>query len=127
MSLGPALHNILLRRVDHDKAFPAIDKKTSPELLPDELADYYLAEFKKNRDSLLVEKLELKPTELSGHQAFRLVMQTVTGTGLKVNTVTYGFSRDNGFYELSYTAPELHYFERDLPVFESLVESFKPL
>ncbi|MGI9281199.1 MAG: hypothetical protein ACR2PX_16455 [Endozoicomonas sp.] len=124
---GPHLQKVMMQRYDHKKAFESIKKTSSEEMMPIELADYYLASFKKERDGLEVEQLDIKPVKLSGQAAFRMLLQTTTSRGLKINTLAYGLSSKKGFYELSYSAPELHYFERDLPEFEKMVKSFEAL
>ncbi|MGY0217290.1 hypothetical protein ACWJJH_07835 [Endozoicomonadaceae bacterium StTr2] len=124
---GPGLHRIIMNRVDHKNAFKSIEKSSSPDLLPTELADYYLAEFKKTHEGVEVKKLELQPAMLAGEAGFRMKLQVVTPKGLKLNTLAYGLSRENGFYELSYSAPELHYYDRDLEIFEKIVGSFETL
>jgi len=39
--------------------------------------------------------------------------------------LAYGFVNDKGLYTMIYTAPTLHYYDRDVQVFESVVKSFK--
>jgi hypothetical protein len=121
---GPELQFIQVAKFTHKDAFKAIEVEISKDTLVSELAEYYVANYKKLREGLNVTHVETRPATISGHSGFRSHLEFVNARGLVFDIVVYGFANEDGFYELVYQAPRLHYFERDLPAFEALVQSF---
>lgn len=126
---GAFIQYIEASRVDHENALKNIKKSTSAALLPTELADLVIANLSQQiqvgNASLLVVSNE--PASIAGHQGFRLHCQIKTTEGLRIERVSYGFVTQQGFFLLTYNAPTLHYFERDLPAFEQSVRSMRLL
>ena len=96
-------------------------------MLPSELADLAIAELRAGQEQKLpsLEVLSNAPAEIGGHNGFALHLRFQTDQGLRMELLMRGFVDQRGFYLLTYRAPTLHYFERDRPVFESLVSSFR--
>jgi hypothetical protein len=121
---GVLLHYIELAAKDHRKAFSSIDEKTSEGLLVTELAELMIANLKSNEYYSGVEVLENSPTTLDGKQAVRIHVR-YDQEGVRYEGINYGMVDENGYYQLSYWAPSLHYFQRDVDTFEELVKSFR--
>lgn len=124
---GPHTQQIALARHDFDKAFPKLKKKVDAKTLPTELAELTIAEMKNHDFMANLSVVENQPARLGTLLGFRLHVRFKTQAGLKVDRLTYGAVGERCVFMLSYTAPQLHYFERDLPVFERVVGSFKIL
>ena len=124
---GPHTQQIALARHDFDKAFPKLKKTVDAKTLPTELAELTIAEMKNHDFMANLRVIDNQPARIGPLVGFRLHVRFKTQAGLTVDRLTYGAVGDKGVFMLSYTAPRLHYFERDLPVFERVVGSFKAL
>jgi hypothetical protein len=69
--------------------------------------------------------VENAPAVLDGQPGFKLVVAYKDRDGLRMRSVVYGALVGQSLYELSYSAPERHYFDRDLPTFEQVRLSFR--
>lgn len=122
---GLDLQSIRIIRDDHKKAFKAIEKDSSANMLPQEVAENLIAEVKASYELDNIDTLSNDPVTIDGQPGFRLLLEYKTDRGLRRKYLAYGFVNDKGLYTMIYTAPTLHYFDRDLKVFERVVESFK--
>ena len=109
----------------HDNAFPAIDKKSNNNLLTVELADLAIAEMKAGEGIENLKVLEISSSKISHHEAYKLVVQYKNEKGLRFNRLVYGFVNKHGYYTLTFQAPFLYYYSRDLSNFERVVHTFK--
>ena len=71
--------------------------------------------------------LDNQPATLAGLPAFRVTTELKDSRGVRMRTVCTGMIAAEGFYNACYRAPTLHYFERDLPVYEAMLASFEIL
>ncbi len=124
---GPMLQFIEVQQLDAEKPFENIDQKVSESTLITEVADYLLADMKAKESGLTINKLEMVPYDQQGHEGFRMKLSIIDKKGLETHLLVYGFAEQGKVYKLSYAAPKLFYFERNLPEFENLVASFKVL
>lgn len=121
---GSDIHGIWVRKVPHKNAFPRIQKDADPKLLPSELAELYIAEVKQSYGLANFDIVENRPATVSGKDAFRVHIRSKNSDGLRIDHLSYGLVDEAGFYVLAYRSPTLHFFNRDLPAFEKIVESF---
>lgn len=121
---GFSLQRIDISRMEVGKDLPHTKKKFAKEMLPQEVADVFIDNFRSNTGIMNQEILENNPAQIGGHSGFKTVYTYQTKAGLNIKGVTYGFMWDNWFYEILYEAAERHYFERDLQAFEKVKESF---
>lgn len=124
---GSDLHAITITRRYPGTAFPTIKKKSSPAMLAPEAADLYVSELRKRTGLERLAVLSNKPATVGGKPGFQLVMQYKNDDGLRIQVMSYGFVDKTGLYTITYRAPYLYYYDRDLRVFTSLVGSFKQL
>lgn len=122
---GPYLQMIEADSAGLDKPFENLDIKLSQDTLISELAEHYEANLRAGANGVSVERISMKPATIDGKDGFRLEARLVGPSGLEVKTLAYGALHNKRLYTVSYLAPELFYFERDLPAFETMVSSVK--
>lgn len=122
---GLAIHQIEAMRIDHDKAFKKLEKKSSDKMLPSELAELLIAEMKANKKMENLVIIKNSPATLDDATGFRLFIEYRNDQGLRFERLIYGLVDKKGFYTLTYQAPVIHYFDRDIETFEKVVSSFK--
>lgn len=124
---GTGLQAITITRRYPDTAFPTLKKKSNDRMLAPEVADLYVSELRKRSGLERLSVVSNKPARIDGRQGFQVVMQFKNEDGLRLQVVTYGFADKTGLYTISYRAPYLYYYDRDLKAFTDLVTSFKQL
>lgn len=124
---GVGIHAISVTRRYPDTAFPTIKKKSSASMLPPEVADLYVSELRKRSGLERLTVLSNKPARVADKQGFELLMQFKNDDGLRIQILTYGFVDKTGFYTISYRAPYLYFYDRDVASFKDLVGSFRQL
>ncbi|MCG8634535.1 MAG: hypothetical protein MI863_11955 [Desulfobacterales bacterium] len=122
---GPSLQAIEVQQAPMDKAFEGIDIEINDNVLISELAQFYVADFKAKNQGLQVSRTDTMPFTIDGKQGFKVTMEFRSEEGLVFDIITCGLLFGGQFYTLVYHAPRLHYFERDLPVFNRVVASFE--
>ena len=124
---GVLLQYISIQYRPHENAFEKIDKNSSSTMLPSELAELTIAEFKATHNEGLpsLEILQNTPVELAGHTGFGIHLRYKTDAGLRIDLLLRGVVDESGFYLVKYSAPTLHYFERDLQTYDSVTASLK--
>jgi hypothetical protein len=111
----------------HKKAFRALNMDSTPEMMPQELAQKIVAEATQARSLQNVEILSDEPTMLAGRPGFRLLVayRTAVDAGsLRYREIVVGTNSPQGIFIVSYRAPVLHYFERDIASFEKSLATF---
>ncbi len=122
---GPSLQMIEINEIEREKAFPSLKIEIKKDILISELADYFIAEYKARQKGGQVTHIRTTPAAIDNQQAFKAVFEYANHDGLIFNVITYGLMRNDIFYSLYYQAPAIYYFERDLPVFDKIVASFR--
>lgn len=100
-------------------------KKLSAELAPRELAEIILDEIVTNKDIANVAVHENKPITISGIPAFKAVYSYREAGGLLRKVVYCGFITRKKYFSIQYVAPARHYFDKYLPTFDKVLQSFK--
>jgi hypothetical protein len=100
-------------------------KKINNNILPSELADLYIAKFKKENESSGVEIISNEFSNISGKPGFKVSMKYKNEKGLSFSQAVYGVIDTGDFFQLSYSATDIMHFEKFKPDFESAVSSFK--
>jgi hypothetical protein len=122
---GPGLQAIHFWRRDNEKAFPAIEKAASPDMLPEELSEAFVASMRAEFNREGMEVIESQPATLGGAPGFRLLLEYRAGGGLRYRMLVYAASTPQGYYALIYDAALLHYFDRDLGAFQEILETLR--
>ncbi len=92
---------------------------------PQELAELVVDDLRATEELTDVRVLENAPASLAGRPGFHVVAAYRDGTGLARRTSIYGVVEGGRVYQLAYIAAERHYWARDLPVFEQVVQTFR--
>lgn len=123
---GLRLQTIEITRLAHDKAFPKIKKQWDAKMLPFELAELVIAEFKTASDQRTVNVAVNEPAKIGGSiPGVHLRLNFKNEKGLQYERDAYAFADAKGVYLLALQAPTLHFFPRDLKTFENVVQSFR--
>ena len=124
---GILLQYISILYKPHKNAFETIEKDSSADMLPSELAELTIAEIKAAEDEGLpsLEILSNAPVELAGRTGVGLHIRYKTTDGLRMEMLLSGVVDESGFYLVKYSAPTLHYFERDREAYEDVVASLQ--
>lgn len=124
---GPGLQVIYVDYRKHKKAFRAQGKDANADMLPQELAEKFVAEATAARSLQNMEVLADEPAELAGQPAFRLHLayRTAVDAGsVRYQEILVGTNTPQGIFLVGYRGPVLHYFERDVPAFEQTLATF---
>jgi hypothetical protein len=122
---GERLQAILIERLKVDKELRHTKKKLTRGMMPQEVAEVILDNFASDRRYASFEVQENRPAAIGGQPGFRAVFTRKTkGDALKVKTVFCGFMKGDVLYGFQYTAPERHYFGKDIKSFEKVLQSF---
>lgn len=122
---GPALNLIVVDREPHDRKLPGTKRTTRADMLPIELAELAVAEWKSRGDSEQVDVLSNTPATLGGTPGVRLHIRWKNERGLPIDNLVYALVDTKGRLSLIYQAPAIVYFERGLPAFEAMAASLR--
>lgn len=122
---GLPLNSINIYRLEHEGAFENVEKDSSADMLPSELARLYLADLKAGGNMENLKTLKNRPAKFGGGKGFFLHLQIKMGDGLRLERKVYGMTTEKGVYLLEYTAPSLHYFAQGDAAFKTIVLSFE--
>ncbi len=109
----------------YEKAFKSLKKKPKSGMLPSELAELIVAVYRKSKLTKNAKILENSPYTIDGNVGFKLRISYNDNHGLRFMRMTYGFGVKDGIYVLSYNAPILLYYNRDLSDFGQAVKTFR--
>lgn len=124
---GLTLQFIRISRNPIEKELPHTKKKFTKGLLPQEVAEIVMQNFRSNPDIMNQQLLANNPSEIGGYPGFNIVSTFQTKTGLTKKIIIYGFLSGNSYYEILYEAPERYYFKKYDTDFEKVKDSFKLL
>lgn len=122
---GPALNYIVVARQPHDRKLPRTKRETRADMLPFELAELALAEWRSNESTANLELVSNTPTTLGGKPAARLHVRYRNERGLPIERLMVAMVDARGRLSLLYEAPAIVYFQRGLPDFETLLGSVR--
>lgn len=122
---GPALDVIVVSRQPHDKKLPGTKRETRADMLPIELAELAIAEWKSGGETESMELVSNTPASVGGKPAARLHIRWKNERGLPIDRLSYVLVDANGRLSFIYQAPAIVYFERGLPAFEAMVQSVR--
>lgn len=124
---GLLLQFIRIERVSVEQELPYTKKKITRGMQPQEAAQLEVDELRSTPEAFNLEVLESTMAPVAGKPGIRLLCAWKTKEGLRLKRVQYGFVDGKWVYRLIYQAAARHYFDRDLPTFERVRESFRLL
>jgi hypothetical protein len=124
---GIGVQSITFAFRKHDAAFEESEQKSTPDMLPSELADRYVAEVRAADEHGLpsLEIISDRPVKIDGRLGFELHLKFLNEDGLRYERLVSGFVNAAGFFAVSYQAPSLHFFERDRGIYQKVLQTFK--
>ena len=122
---GFTLQRIQITRAKSDTKLMHTKKRFEKGMLPQEAAEVVIDNLRSNPNILNQNIIENKPAQVGGHPGFKIVYAYQNKSGLNKKGVLYGLLTRNWWYEMIYEAPERHYFPKNLPTFEKIMETFR--
>lgn len=122
---GALLQLILIERLHVGEPLKHTKKKLAKGIMPQDAAEVILDNFSSNKDISGVEVKDNRPITISGKPGFRAVLTYKTKDDLRLRVVYCGVIEGEWFYGIRYSAPQRHYFDKDLKTFEAVLRSFK--
>ncbi len=122
---GPALNYIVVNRQPHDRKLPHTKRETRPDMLPHEIAELAIAEWKSSEATANLDVLSNTPVMVGGRPAARVHIRYKNDRGLPIERVMVGLVDAKGRLSIQYEAPAIVYFQRGLPDFEAMVASVR--
>lgn len=120
---GPLLNFIAGYREKHDRELARTKRKTSADLLPQEVAELVIAEQKASGSRGAFEVLSNRPVRIGDKPAVRVHTRWKTERGLPIERLTYALVDQKGRLAFIYEAPGLVYFPKGLADFEAMMKS----
>lgn len=124
---GPELQAIFVDFRAHKDAFKALKKDSSPDMMPQEMAELLVADMAKERGLENVQMLANEPATVSGKAGFQLrfeYLMPVSRGAVRMREIVAGAAGVKGLYLIGYRAPVLYYFDRDVDKFADALKSF---
>lgn len=121
---GPYLQYILLQERPLDQPFRHTRKRMSAYMLAQEAAQVIIDDLSSDMAVKNLAVIDNAPTVVDGYDAFRLIYSYRNEQGLLMKTAYYGFIHDLTYYSIRFTAPQRHYFEKDIRTFETILSNF---
>jgi hypothetical protein len=123
---GVLLDYILISKTSLKDAFPKTKKAASDSMLPAELAELEIAEVKSQDEyTAALTVVDNEPAEIAGQEGFRIRMRYKNTRGLEIQRVVCGLADKSAYYQMTFEAPTLHYFDTYYPDFQKAVASFQ--
>lgn len=122
---GPALNYIVVNRQPHDKKLPHTKRETRADLLPHEIAELVIAEWKSAESTANLEVISNAPVLLGGKPAVRIHVRYKNDRGLPIDRLTIALVDAKGRFSIQYEAPAIIYFQRGLADFKAMVASIR--
>lgn len=122
---GALLQNIMIERVDLEAPLKNTKKKLTKNMLPLEASEAIIDDMSSDKAVLNLAVLENIPVTIGSNPGFKILFTYKNKDGLKFKCLYCGFLFDNWLYNIRYTAAERYYFQKDVGVFEELLNSFK--
>lgn len=122
---GPALNYIVVKRESHDRKLPGTKRATRAGMLPHEIAEIALAEWRSAEATANLEVLSSTPVMLGGKPAARVHVRYRNERGLPLERVMVSLFDAKGRLSILYEAPAIVYFQRGLADFEAMVASVR--
>jgi hypothetical protein len=124
---GPDLAAVYVEVRKHKNAFKEIKQSSAADSLPQDLAQWYVANLQADRSIESLTVLSDEPAELAGLPAFRVHIAyrfLVDKGAVRYEEIVVGAVQERGLFVVGYRAPVLHYFAHYREDFEKSLASF---
>lgn len=123
---GVLLDGLRVTLIPHKSAFKALKKPSTPESLPEDLAESYVANLQAEGTLSEVQLVSVDPAELGGQPAFRVRLTYRLPAGLggaRMEQVAIGAALPDGLLLATFEGPRIHFFEQSLPAAEEALRT----
>jgi hypothetical protein len=116
---------VFIQQRSLDRSFNNTKKKLRKQMLPLESAGIIIDELASDRRIMNFNVLENSPAVIDGHAGFKILFTHKNKKGFKYQTLYYGFTSGNSFFNLRYSAGLQDYYNKGIADFKSILNSFK--
>jgi len=124
---GFSLQLIRISRSPIDKKLNHTEKKFTKGMLPQEVAELVIQNFRSNPNIMNQQIMSNNPATIGGYPGFNVAATFQTKDGLTKQSIVCGFLAGESYYEILYEAPKRYYFMKYEPDFEKVRDTFKLL
>ena len=124
---GPCLQRIYVDFRKHKKAFRALGKDATPDMMPQELAEKIVAELVAAGSLQHMEVLSNEPITLAGRPGFKVHVSyrtAVDAGSVRYESIVVGTNSPQGIFLVGYVGSVLNYFARDLESYDRTLATF---
>ncbi len=124
---GSCMQRIYVDFRKHKKAFRALGKDATPEMMPQELAEKIVAEMEAAGSLQNMQVLSNEPTMLAGRPAFKVHISyrtAVDAGSVRYEGIVVGANSPQGIFLVGYGGSVLHYFARDVETYDKTLATF---
>lgn len=122
---GLSLQSVRIVREPFDKELPFTRRKLEKNMLPQEVAEIIIDNFRSNQNISNFQVGENQPATVGGYPGFKIIYSYQAKENLKKQGIHYGALIDQWLYRVFLEAPARHYFPRDLSILERVKDTFK--
>lgn len=122
---GVLLQSITIRSDKLAKALPNTERELSANLSGFELAETIAGDLRSDRNRIGLTVVANEPATLDGQSGCKLTLAFTNADQLRLTETRYCVVQQGKLWTLSFLAPHRFYYDRDLPVFEALVSTFR--
>lgn len=121
---GPGLQYVVISRRDRPKSLRRFSRNDALDRDPMELADEMVLELRDREELANLELIDTRRASIAGQVAYRIDVSYTSKEKLEYRAIIYGLPAERGIYDFEFHAPSIHFFDRDAPDFEAIVQSF---
>ncbi len=122
---SPFLQYIMVQNRPIGRSFRNTKKKIQKEMLPEEAAQIIIDELVSDQNLVNLRILNNTPATIKNYEGFTILYTYSDSEGQTYKTLYYGFIKEDTFFNLRFTAAARIYFQRDIGVFRSILNSFQ--
>ena len=123
---GVLLDGLRVTLIPHKSTFKAVKKPSTPESLPEDLAETYVANLQAEGTVSEVQLISIDPAEFAGRPAFRVHLTYRLPVGLggaRMEQVALGAVLPGGLLLATFDGPRIHFFEQSWPAAEEALRT----
>ena len=124
---GPCLQRIYVDFRKHKKAFRALGKDSTQDMMPQELAEKIVAEMEAEGSLQHMQVLSNEPITLAGRPGFKVHVSfrtAVDAGSVRYEGIVAGSNSPQGIFLVAYVGSVLNYFARDVETYDKTLATF---